>query len=300
MKTHAGVDYSDFAATTITDADIAAYERDGAVIIRNAISPEWIETMRQAVDHVLASPGERSTENVAPGQSGRFYGDTFVWLNQPRFGDFILSSPLAELAARMMRARKVNFFYDQLLVKEPRTAGRTPWHQDLPYWPISGWQIASIWVPFDRATPETGVVTYVKGSHLWGKMFEPRRFGPGSPEKRRDSGTALEEAPDIDSHPWDFEFVTGVLEPGDVFVHHARTLHGAPGNSSGSMRRRALATRWAGDDVVWDDRPGTFMRLEKYTGLRKDVSLKDGEPLGGKLFPTVLPRQTADYLAGHG
>jgi ectoine hydroxylase-related dioxygenase (phytanoyl-CoA dioxygenase family) len=291
MTTYDGIDFTNFAGDTISDADIAAYERDGAVIIRQAISLDWIETMRQAVDQVLANPTANATENTAPGESGRFYGDTFVWLNQPRFAEFLFRSPLAELAARIMRARKVNFFYDQLLVKEPRTAGRTPWHQDLPYWPIRGWQIASIWVPFDRATPDTGVVTYVKGSHLWGKMFEPRRFGPGSAEKRRDSGPALEEAPDIDSHPWDFEFVTGVLEPGDVFIHHARTLHGAPGNSSSSARRRALATRWTGDDVVWDDRPGTFMRLEKYARLRQDVALRDGESLGGKLFPTVLPRQ---------
>src|SRR5580700_11661901 len=109
MNTPDRIDFADLAATTISDADIAAYERDGAVIIRNAISMDWIEHMRRAVDHVLANPGVRSTENTDPGESGRFYGDTFVWLNQPRFADFILRSPLAELVARIMRARKVNF-----------------------------------------------------------------------------------------------------------------------------------------------------------------------------------------------
>ena len=35
----------------------------------------------------------------------------------------------------MMGCRRVNFFFDQLIVKEPGTAQRTPWHQDLPYGP---------------------------------------------------------------------------------------------------------------------------------------------------------------------
>ena len=133
-------------------------------------------------------------------------------------------------------------------------------------------------------------MTYVKGSHLWGKMFRPRRFGHAA-VKHHDEVAELEEAPDIDSRPWDFEFVTGVLEPGDVFIHHARTLHGAPGNSSGVHRRRALATRWTGTDVVWDDRPVTFLRGDKYASLRNELALKNGEPLGGRLFPQVLPRK---------
>ena len=130
------------ARAVISAEDIATYERDGAVIIRDAVSADWIDAMRSAVDEVLRSPTAFASENTPPGEAGRFYGDTFVWLSQPRFAQFILESPLAELAGRIMRAERVNFFYDQLLVKEPGTASRTPWHQDLPYWPVRGWQIA--------------------------------------------------------------------------------------------------------------------------------------------------------------
>ena len=43
-------------------------------------------------------------------------------------------------------------------------------------------------------------------------------------------------------------------EPGDVVVHHVMTLHGAPGNAHSDRRRRGLATRWCGDDAVYDPR----------------------------------------------
>ncbi len=71
-----------------------------------------------------------------------------------------------------MGVDKVWFFYDQLLVKEPNTAEPTPWHQDGPYWPLRGEQVMSIWVPFDHATRETGVVTYVKGSHPFSNQHD--------------------------------------------------------------------------------------------------------------------------------
>lgn len=39
------------------------------------------------------------------------------------------------------------------------------------------------------------------------------------------------------------------VEPGGVVVHHYRTLHGAPGNTSVSRRRRAISVRYCGDDI---------------------------------------------------
>ena len=62
---------------------------------------------------------------------------------------FALESPAAEIAGRIMQSDKINFFYDQLLVKEPGTHAPTPWHQDQPYWAVSGWQVASLWLPLD-------------------------------------------------------------------------------------------------------------------------------------------------------
>ena len=272
----------------IDESSIATFERDGAVILRGMIEPHWVDRMRGAVDTVLAQPTAMASE-LAKDTSGRFYGDFFLWRHNVEFRRFIFESPLAEIAARMMRSTRVNFFYEQLLVKEPGTSARTPWHQDLPYWCVDGWQIVSIWVPFDLATPHNGVVSYVRGSHLWGKMFRPRSFG-AMPRKADEENAGMEEAPDIDARPQDYEFVTGVLQPGDVFVHHALTLHGAPGNASGSERRRALATRWTGDDARFLNRPGNFLKGEKFAPLAKFAPTADGMRLDSELFPRVLPR----------
>jgi len=114
----------------ISEADRAAYERDGVVCIRGAFSADWL--------------------------------------------DF--------LAGRVMDATRVNFFYDQLLVKEPGTSARTPWHQDQPYWAVSGRQVSSVWLTLDPV-PEEVSVEYVCGSHRWPE-HNPDHFADSSPFSR--------------------------------------------------------------------------------------------------------------------
>ena len=52
-------------------------------------------------------------------------------------------------------------------------------------------------------------------------------------------------------------FETG---PGDVVVHHARTIHGAAGNASATRRRRAISVRYCGDDARFHRRPGAPLK----------------------------------------
>ena len=49
------------------------------------------------------------------------------------------------------------------------------------------------------------------------------------------------------------------MAPGDGLLFYSAMLHGAPGVSVDSPhRRRGYATRWCGDDIVFDERPGTM------------------------------------------
>lgn len=45
----------------------------------------------------------------------------------------------------------------------PGSMEYTPLHQDLPYWPIRGQQIISIWAGFDPVTEQAGAVQYIRG-----------------------------------------------------------------------------------------------------------------------------------------
>ena len=61
-------------------------------------------------------------------------------------------------------------------------------------------------------------------------------------------------APDIDAEPEKYDIRMFDLNPGDCVAFHAAILHGATANLSPTIRRRALAVRFAGDDVRWQPR----------------------------------------------
>lgn len=269
-------------AGDIADA-VAALRRDGAAVLRGVVPMEWIERMRGAIE--VEMTGDSPTAAEYGRKAGRFYGDFFIWRHNPDFRAFATESPLPALAARLMESRGVNLFYDQLFVKEPGSIERTPWHQDLPYWPVKGLQIVSIWVPFDRATPDNGVVAYIQGSHLWGRTFRPQAFDNANAGAFASS--PYEILPDIDAEPAQYRFLSWSLEPGDVLVHLGLTIHGAPGNATANVRRRALALRYTGDDARYDPRPGTFMDMQQVRAHIPAPGLAVDAPMGGPLFPLI-------------
>lgn len=280
----------DRLSRNITPEEISAYEENGAHILRGVLPMQWVEVMRDAVERILNNPGAASVEYTPKGKQGRYYGDFFIWRRDPAFEAFMKDSPMPHIAAQVMNATCLNFFYDQLLVKEPGTGEPTPWHQDLSYWPVRGNQVISVWVPFDAANEESGVVVYVKGSHKWGKLYAPSTFGDKTGFADIYAKAGLEPLPDIEAQRGSHEILCWEMEPGDVLIHHPLTLHYASGNKSKTGRRRGLALRYLGDDATFDSRPGTFLENKKVMETLPQINLKDGDAFSGELFPRVWPR----------
>ncbi len=228
--------------------------------------------MRGWVDRAMATPGPYGEEYES--NNGRFFGDLDIARRHEGFRRFIWESPAAEIAGKIMESNKANFFYDQLLVKEPGTSARTPWHQDQPYWAVSGKQICSIWLPFDSVAKES-CVEYVAGSHHWDE-FNPHHFTDGSPYQ----GTGLQQIPDIEAERAQHRILQFELESGDCLVFQAMIVHGAPGNAA-PQRRRALATRWTGDDARYHLRQGEIAIPTR------DPGLNYGDILDCDDFPVV-------------
>ena len=97
----------------------------------------------------------------------------------------------------------------------------------------------------------------------------------------------LENIPDIDSNKDNYDIISWDVKPGDIILHHPLTLHSSSGNLSSVKRRRGLALRYVGEDVVWDARKGTFMENEKIQKLLPPINLNDGDVLTSELFPVI-------------
>lgn len=259
--------------------EVQAFVDDGVVCARGVMPQEWLDVTAEAIARNLAEPSFIGQFISLPEQG--FLNDVFVWLQDEGFRRFVLESPAASLAAQALAglgSSTMSFFYDQCFVKEPGTQVPTPWHHDLTFWPVEGNQLVSIWMPLDPVTTATSGLEYVVGSHRW-----PQRFKAITPDRSVYMvNPDLADVPDIDAHRDDHEIVSWDMEPGDVLLFHPLIVHGSGGNSSTTTRRRALATRWLGDDVVYRKLPYTMP-------LPPGHGQQDGEPFGGPLFPSFEP-----------
>ena len=267
---------------SVTDDDVAYFQQHGAVPLRGLLSPGEVATLTEAIDANLASPGPLAGTASAAADPGRFFEDFCNWQRVPGYKEVIFGSAIPEVAARLMQSATARLYHDHLLVKEPRTAQVTPWHQDQPYYNIAGQQAVSLWIPVDPV-PREATLEFVSGSHRAGTWFMPTTFL--TEQAKWFPAGSLAPVPDVDNAAPGSEFggVLGwALQPGDAVAFHMLTLHGSRGSAA---RRRAFSVRVAGDDVR--HAPRAWQTSPEFPGLAAE--LPDGAPLDHPLFPLIYP-----------
>jgi hypothetical protein len=318
-------------ARAITKDEIAAYKVAGVVLLRGILDLSSVNSLRRCIDEAVRTMGQspsgydlsaltKAIENddqqklkaesggqhdvagiveymKASGKpllfdesqaaKGSFLLDTGIAARLRDFRRFCVNGAVPEIAGALLESEKVNFFGDQIFVKEPQTRERTAFHQDATYFEIDGDQCCVMWIPVDPVTLEGGVMQYLRGSHRDGKLYQPNVFVSQTPLP----GAQGELLPDIEGHMGDYDIVHFDVEPGDVIVHHYRTIHGAGGNHSRYQVRRAASLRYCGDDIRFQTRPWAPKQLHH------TQRLKDGDPLGSADFPVVWTRRREQEAA---
>ncbi len=315
----------------ITRDEVAAYKIAGVVLLRGILDLGSVNTLRRCIDEAVSTLGQspsgydlsaltkafedddwRKLKSESAGQhdvagimeyikssgkpllidksetsKGSFLLDTGIAARLRDFRRFCTAGAVPEIAGALLESEKVNFFGDQIFVKEPQTRERTAFHQDATYFEIGGDQCCVMWIPVDPVTLEGGVMQYVRGSHRDGKLYAPNVFVSQTPLP----GAQGEPMPDIEGHMADYDIVHFDVEPGDVIVHHYRTLHGAGGNHTRYQVRRAASLRYCGDDIRFCTRPWAPKQLHH------TQRLENGDPLGGPDFPVVWTRRREQEAA---
>lgn len=260
----------------LPDTLIDEFERNGAVCLRGLFDQAWLDALAAGLDKNFSDPGPDHTQYTKAGEPGGFYDDYCNWNRIAEYRKFVLDSPAAEIAARLMRSETARIYHEHVLVKEPGTREVTPWHHDLPYYGVSGDQLCSIWLPLDPV-PQTACPEFIAGSHQSGVLYYPRLFINHQNYAGGEEG--FETIPDIDAHREDYDVLSWDLGQGDCIVFHMRTIHGAPATTGLKTRRRGFSTRWLGDDARFAVRPW------KTSPPYREVSLNPGDPMEHASFP---------------
>ena len=278
-------------ARPVTQAEIDAYKRDGAVVLRGIMPMEWVDLAREAVEEVHA---ERS--------NAEFFGDgnrSFLAnMNGPRNDKvrrYLMESPVASIAGTVHGASSLHYFLDQIFYKAAGPVVRTDWHQDTPYLSITGRDVVRAWLPCDPA-PRRIALQFVSGSHRWGVTYgtaplpkdeetvKPADGGYSVAELQSDSSAP--PLPDINANPEAYEIVGWDVELGDLVVFDGHILHGAGDTPDHPMDRRALAIMFAGPQESFVKRPGHSI---PDSGVVSKAELKTGDILSEhpEAYPVV-------------
>jgi ectoine hydroxylase-related dioxygenase (phytanoyl-CoA dioxygenase family) len=269
----------------VAQADVDAFQRDGAICVRGLLRPDEIELLRTGIDDNLAHPSPRAKVASSRDDPGWFIEDFCSWDENQAYRRFIFDSPIAELARQLMRSHAVRLYHDHMLTKEPGTRQRTPWHQDQPYYNIDGRMNCSLWIPVD-AVSRAATLEFVAGSHL-GPWLMPRSFLDAQAKWFPEG--SLTNLPDIDAARERFPILGWAVEPGDVVCFHMLTLHASAGVEPG-RRRRVFSVRFMGDDIR--HAPRAWTTSPEFPGLRE--TLPAGAPMDHPLFPLLATGPAGD------
>ncbi len=257
-------------ALTTNDEIAGPFERDGAVLLRGLLDPEWVETLRGAADRILEHSND-PTERLGGATETQSRASDGIWRWCEPFARFLFGSPLGTAAAIAMRSRRVVLYEDLFLYTDPTVEGAR-WHRDSPHWPLAGKQLASVWLSLEPVTKDTGALRFVAGSH-----HDADELVAGE-KMQSDAGPDRSE----------MRFIAFDTEPGDAVVFHPRLIHAALG-AADDRPRRTFTIRFAGDDIRW--RP----RTSYYHAWMREAALEPGEPLDHPWFPEI--RRDVDPMA---
>ena len=267
-----------------------AFQRDGAVLLKNQFSRDWIDTLRAGIDADLANPTENFARHTKDPDAPAYLEDFWAWSKIPEFERFVRHSPCAEIAAALLEAETVNLVMDNWFLREAGSTSRPPFHQDLAYFDFTG-TMCVLWLPLEPVTKENGIA-FVRGSHLWDKLFMRVRFADGHPtfEPQEVAGQTYHPPPDVNADPGAYDLLLWDLELGDCIYFDMRTLHGGLSTVTPTQTVRRFTLRMTAPDGLIRYR-GDWAKSER--ALFETAGYKEGDRIAGDFFPQLWPRAVA-------
>ena len=240
--------------TPISEHDVAAYERDGLLFLRNLFDQQEIAFLRETMERDPAIVEHSLLREDAEGLGTRIS----LW-NRAGDATYGLAARTARLVdtVEMLIGEPVYHFQSKLTAKDPRVGGAWEWHQDYGYWYHNGCvrpDMLSVMIALDHADADNGCLQLIRGSHRLGRIDHV----PVSDKQNAADPARVEAILER------FDVVHCELEPGDAVVFHANTLHRSDQNRSERRRWTFLVCYNAvSNDTLTRDDDRYYIPLEK-------------------------------------
>lgn len=192
------------------------YEREGYVIVRDAVDADLVQEARSHIEWLLRQNPDTQPEKL----------DKELMTDDPFWVRLVADERLLDIAEQFI-GPDIALFASHYIAKPPFKGQAVLWHQDGSYWPLEPMEVITFWLAVDDSTPENGCLRVIPGTHTLDLQ---------EMKARTDVESVLESSID-DAFVDEARAVDLVLQPGDISIHHPNIIHGSNANTSPNWRR---------------------------------------------------------------
>ena len=218
---------------SLTPEQIEFYRRAGYLALPQLTTADEVGWLREVYDRLFAQRAGRAEGNqfdLAGSDADGEEAKLPQILNPARYAPELkegLFRANAHQAAKQLLGEQCITQGEHAIMKPPRVAPETPWHQDEAYWsPAMEYHSISIWIPLQEATIANGCMWFIPGSHT--RDVVPHHTIGHDP---RVHGLEMDQLPPRE------QAVACPIPAGGCTIHHNRTMHYAGPNTSDQPRR---------------------------------------------------------------
>ncbi|MBV9863289.1 MAG: phytanoyl-CoA dioxygenase family protein [Alphaproteobacteria bacterium] len=225
----------------LSDAALAAYRRDGFIVVPDVLSAAEVAGLRRATDafvrnarSVGANDDVYDLEDSHSPAEPRVRRIKAPHLHDPEYARAARHPGIVAVLKDLWGT--VRFDTGKLNMKSAGFGAPVEWHQDWAFYPHTNDDLAAVGIMLDDCDLENGPMMVVPGSHL-GPVYD--HHGPDG----RFCGA-------MDPSACDLDLTTAIPllgKAGSITVHHVRAVHGSATNFSGRERRLLLFQYRAAD-----------------------------------------------------
>ncbi len=232
-------------STQLSPQQIAAYHRDGFLVIKGFCSPEETDRLYSTALQDSAMQKNALDLNDQSGKKTRLS----LWFTPGNdvFGYLTRSERMVKTVAPLLDSEApVCHFHSKLMQKEPRVGGAWEWHQDYGYWYKNQFifpdQLISVMVALTPANKENGCLQVIKGSHKMG------RVNHGFAGEQVGADMVM-----VNNALQTMELLYCELDPGDALVFHPNLLHRSEANLSEHPRWSIIACYCSQSNLAYNE-----------------------------------------------
>ena len=232
-------------SSLLTPQQIAAYHRDGYIIIKNFCSQQEVDKMYTTALQDKAMENNALDLNDQSGKKTRLS----LWFTPGNdvFGYLTRSEKMVDSVANLLDSdAPVCHFHSKLMQKEPKVGGAWEWHQDYGYWYKNQFmfpdQLVSVMIALTKANKQNGCIQVIKGSHKLGRV----NHGFAGEQVGADQTM-------VDNALKTMELVYVEIEPGDALFFHSNILHRSEANLSDSPRWSIISCYSAQSNLAYNE-----------------------------------------------